>query len=164
MSPHDPQPLHEQSAAQLGFGKLSVGFQGRVMHYLAQGPYDATLMAGAKRAAQLAVKRWPADGRYVSLMELRGALYMDAAGLQEFRETVGAFIDRSAVPLATVVLVAPGGEDAPMVSSMVEIWRLSRPVHLFTDGAAAWRQINQILSAARLPEQGAPLSGEAAAE
>ncbi len=156
MSTPDFTPLHEQPDAPAGFGRLSVSFQGRVMHYVAYGPFDATLMEGGKRAAQMVANRVPADGRYLSLMELRGALFMDAAGLQEFRETVGAFIARSVVPLATILLVPPGSQDAEMLRPMLEIYRQSRPVHLYTDAASAWAQVNALLVAAALPAQPAP--------
>jgi hypothetical protein len=152
MCPPDPTPLHEQPDTQ-GFGRVSVGFQGRVMHYIAQGPFDAALMAAAKRATNIAVGRIPADRLYVSLMEFRWPLLMDEGGRREFDETVSGFVTRRTLPLATILLVAPGDEEAPMVLDMAGVYRQSRPTQIFTDAAAAWAAVNAVLRAAGLPEQ-----------
>ena len=69
-----PTPLYEQPDAY-GFGRVTVGFLDRVMHYIAQGPFDATLMAAAKRGTNIAAERIPADRRYVSLMEFFANLH-----------------------------------------------------------------------------------------
>jgi hypothetical protein len=148
-------PLHELPDTH-GFGRVTVGFLGRVMHYIAQGPFDAALMAAAKRGTNIAGERIPADRRYVSLMEFRRPLGLDDEGLREFRETVGGFVQRQTVPLATVLLVAPGDEDAPMVLDMAAIYRQSRPCHVCTDAALAWREVNRVLREAGLPEQPLP--------
>lgn len=148
-------PLHEQPDA-VGFGRVTVGFLGRVMHYIAQGPFDAALMAAAKRGTNIAGERIPADRRYVSLMEFRRPLGLDDEGLREFKETVGGFVQRQTVPLATLLLVAPGDEDAPMVTAMVDIYRQSRPCQVFTDPQAAWAEVNRRLNMAGLPEQPFP--------
>jgi hypothetical protein len=148
-------PLHEQPDTH-GFGRVTVGFLGRVMHYIAQGPFDAALMAAAKRGTNIAAERIPADRRYVSLMEFRRPLGLDDEGLREFKETVGGFVQRQTVPLATILLVAPGDEDAPMVRDMSAIYRQSRPCQVCTDAAAAWDEVNRVLREAGLPEQPCP--------
>jgi hypothetical protein len=148
-------PLHEQPDTH-GFGRVTVGFLGRVMHYIAQGPFDAALMAAAKRGTNIAAERIPADRRYVSLMEFRRPLGMDDEGLREFKETVGGFVQRQTVPLATILLVAPGDEDAPMVLDMAAIYRQSRPCQVCTHAAAAWHEVNRVLREAGLPEQPLP--------
>lgn len=148
-------PLYEQPDAH-GFGRVTVGFIGRVMHYVAQGPFDAALMAAAKRGSNVAAERIPADRRYVSLMEFRRPLGLDDDGLREFKETVGGFITRQTVPLATILLVAPGDEDAPMVLAMAAVYRLSRPLQVCTSAADAWAAVNGVLRAAGLPEQPQP--------
>jgi len=148
-------PLHEQPDTH-GFGRLTVGFLGRVMHYVAQGPFDAALMAAAKRGSNIAAERIPADRRYVSLMEIRRPLGLDAEGLREFKETVGGFVQRQTVPLATILLVAPGDEDAPMVMDMAAIYRQSRPCVICGDVASAWAEVNRVLREAGLPEQPLP--------
>ncbi|HEY8880410.1 MAG TPA: hypothetical protein VIN03_22765 [Roseateles sp.] len=148
-------PLHEQPDSH-GFGRVTVGFLGRVMHYIAQGPFDVTLMAAAKRGSNIAAERIPGDRRYVSLMEFRRPLGMDDEGLREFKETVGGFVQRQTVPLATILLVAPGDEDAPMVLDMAAIYRLSRPCEVCTDVATAWAAVNRVLREAGLPEQPLP--------
>ncbi len=153
--PSDDAPLHEQPDTQ-GFGRVTVGFEGRVMHYIAQGPFDAALMAAAKRGTNIAAARIPADRRYVSLMEFRRPLLIDDSGLREFKETVSGFVARQTVPLATVLLVAPGDDDAPMVMEMTAIYRLSRPCLVFTSAAPAWAEVNRVLRAAGLPEQALP--------
>lgn len=155
MNSADNTPLYEQPDAH-GFGRVTVGFLGRVMHYVAQGPFDAALMAAAKRGANIAAERIPADRRYVSLMEFRRPLGMDDEGLREFKETVGGFVQRQTVPLATILLVAPGDEDAPMVLDMAAIYRRSRPFQVCTDPAAAWAEVNRVLREAGLPEQPLP--------
>lgn len=155
MSTSGPTPLYEQPDAH-GFGRVTVGFIGRVMHYIAQGPLDAALMAAAKRGTNIAAERIPADRRYVSLMEFRRPLGLDDAGLRELEETVGGFIDRQTVPLATIVLVTPGDEDAPMVQDMAAIYRRSRPFIVCTDARAAWAEVNRVLSEAGLPAQALP--------
>lgn len=155
MSAADTPPLYEQPDAH-GFGRVTVGFMGRVMHYIAQGPFDAALMAAAKRGTNIAAERIPADRRYVSLMEFRRPLGMDDDGLREFRETVGGFVARRTVPLATLLLVAPDDEDDPMVRAMATIYRQSRPVQVCTSAAAAWAEVNRVLREAGLPEQPMP--------
>ncbi len=157
MNAPDTTPLYEQPDAH-GFGRVTVGFLGRVMHYIAQGPFDATLMAAAKRGTNIAGERIPADRRYVSLMEFRRPLGLDDEGMREFKETVGGFVDRRTVPLATILLVAPGDEDAPMVLDMAAVYRLSRPCQVCTDVAAAWAEVNRVLREAGLPEQPLPPS------
>lgn len=157
MNTADNTPLHEQPDSH-GFGRVTVGFLGRVMHYIAQGPFDATLMAAAKRGTNIAAERIPADRRYVSLMEFRRPLGMDDEGLREFKETVGGFVQRQTVPLATILLVAPGDEDAPMVLDMAAVYRQSRPFQVCTDAAAAWVEVNRVLREAGLPEQPLPES------
>lgn len=155
MNAPDSTPLYEQPDTH-GFGRVTVGFIGRVMHYIAQGPFDAALMAAAKRGTNIAAERIPADRRYVSLMEFRRPLGMDEEGMREFKETVGGFVQRRTVPLATILLVAPGDEDAPMVLDMAAVYRLSRPCHVCTDATAAWAEANRALRAAGLPEQPFP--------
>ena len=150
-------PLHEQPDTY-GFGRVTVGFLGRVMHYIAQGPFDAALMAAAKRGTNIAAERIPADKCYVSLMEFRRPLGMDDEGLREFKETVGGFVERQTVPLATILLVAPGDEDASMVLDMAAVYRRSRPFHVCTDATAAWTEVNRVLREAGLPEQALPQS------
>ena len=157
MNSPDSTPLYEQPDAQ-GFGRVTVGLRGRVMHYIAQGPFDAALMAAAKRGTNIAAERIPPDRRYVSLMEFRRPLGMDEEGLREFKETVGGFVRRQTVPLATILLVAPGDEDAPMVLDMAAVYRQSRPFHVCTDSATAWGEVNRVLREAGLPEQLAPSS------
>jgi hypothetical protein len=159
MCPPDTTPLHEQPDTQ-GFGRVSVGLQGRVMHYIAQGPFDASLMAAAKRATNIAAGRIPADRRYVSLMEFRWPLLMDDGGRREFNETVNGFVDRQTLPLATILLVAPGDEEAPMVLDMAAVYRQSRPFQICTDAATAWHEVNAVLRAAGLPEQPLPAQAE----
>ena len=148
-------PLHEQPDTH-GFGRLTVGFLGRVMHYVAQGPFDAALMAAAKRGSNMAAERIPSDRRYVSLMEFRRPLGLDEEGLREFKETVGGFVQRQTVPLATILLVAPGDEDAPMVLDMAAIYRQSRPCVICSDTVGAWAEVNRVLREAGLPEQPLP--------
>ena len=157
MSAPAPSPLHEQPDFH-GFGRVTVGLMGRVMRYVAQGPFDAALMAAAKRGTNAAAERIPADRRYVSLMEFHPPLGLDADGLHEFKETVGGFVERQTVPLATILLVAPGDEDAPMVRDMTAIYQRSRPVVVCTDAAAAWAEVNRVLREAGLPEQAGPAS------
>ena len=157
MNAPDSTPLYEQPDAH-GFGRVTVGFLGRVMHYIAQGPFDAALMAAAKRGTNIAAERIPADRRYVSLMEFRRPLGLDDEGLREFKETVGGFVQRQTVPLATILLVAPGDEDAPMVLDMADIYRKSRPCQVCTDVDSAWAAVNQVLREAGLPEQPLPES------
>lgn len=155
--PDAPTPLYEQPDIY-GFGRVTVGFEGRVMHYIAQGPFDAALMAAAKRGTNIAAERIPADRRYVSLMEFRRPLGMDDEGLREFKETVGGFVERQTVPLATILLVAPGDEDAPMVLDMEAVYRRSRPFQVCMDATAAWDEVNRVLREAGLPEQPYPQS------
>lgn len=155
MSSSGPTPLYEQPDAH-GFGRVMVGFIGRVMHYVAQGPLDAALMAAAKRGTNIAAERIPADRRYVSLMEFRRPLGLDDEGLRELEETVGGFVARQTVPLTTVLLVAPGDEDAPMVQDMAAIYRRSRPFIVHSDPVAAWAEVNRVLREAGLPEQAMP--------
>lgn len=147
-------PLHEQPDTH-GFGRVTAGFEGRVMHYVAQGPFDAALMAAGKRCTNIAAERMPADRRYVSLMEFRRPLGMDDDGLREFKETVGGFVERRIVPLATVLLLAPGDDEHPMVRTMTEVYQCSRPVVVCTEAAAAWAAVNRVLRDAGLPEQAA---------
>lgn len=155
MIPPDPTPLNESPETH-GFGRVTVGFQGRVMHYIAQGPFDAALMAAAKRGTNSAAVRIPADKRYVSLMEFRPPLGMDPEGVREFKETVGGFVDRQIAPLATILLVAPCDERHPMVLDMAAVYRLSRPLFICTTASDAWTAVNRVLHEAQLPQQPVP--------
>ncbi|MBI3346749.1 MAG: hypothetical protein HY020_05995 [Burkholderiales bacterium] len=155
MTQPDPTPLHEQPDTQ-GFGRVSVGLQGRVMHYIAQGPFDAALMAAANRGTHIAAARIPADGRYVSLMDFRRPLLIDEGGMREFNETVASFVTRRTLPLATILLIAPGDEDTPMVRHMVSVYRQSRPTRVCTDAAAAWAEVDRTLGEAGLPAHAVP--------
>lgn len=155
MNPPDATPLHEHPDIR-GFGRVTVGLEGRVMHYIAQGPFDAALMAAAKRGTNIAAERIPADRRYVSLMEFRRPLLIDDSGLREFRETVSGFVARQTVPLATILLVAPGDEAAQMVLDMAAVYRQSRPFHVFNSAERAWAEVNRVLRTAGLPEQALP--------
>jgi len=155
MIPPGTPPLHELPDTQ-GFGRVTVGFQGRVMHYIAQGPFDAALMAAAKRGSNIAAERIPADKRYVSLMEFRPPLGMDLEGLREFKETVGGFVERQIAPLATILLVAPCDEEHPMVLAMAAVYRLSRPLFVCTQASDAWTAVNRVLHEAQLPVQPVP--------
>lgn len=155
MNSADNTPLYEQPDAH-GFGRVTAGFLGRVMLYVAQGPFDAALMAAAKRGSQIAAERIPADRRYVSLMQIRRPLGMDDEGRREFNETVDSFVQRQTVPLATILLVAPGDEDAPMVLDIAAIFRQTRPCEVCTDIATAWSAVNRVLREAGLPEQPLP--------
>jgi hypothetical protein len=113
-------------------------------------------MAAGKRATNIAVARMPADRRYVSLMEFRWPLLMDDGGRLEFNETVNGFVMGRTVPLATILLVAPGNEEVQMVVDMAAVYRQSRPVQICIDPVAAWQAVNAVLRAADLPEQPAP--------
>lgn len=68
MRPIPTPPL--QRRVHPSFGRVSVGVQGRVMMSIAEGPFDAGLMAAVKRAIALAGKRLPADRRFGDLLKL----------------------------------------------------------------------------------------------
>ena len=88
MSPTPALPPSRRPVFATHFGRVSVGVQGRVMMSVAEGPFDAELMAATKRAIALAGKRLPADRRVGDLLEIRGSLQMDADALAALREEI----------------------------------------------------------------------------
>lgn len=138
------------------FGRVSVGVHGRVMVSVAEGPFDAELMAAVKRAVALAGKRLPADRRFGDLLEIRGNLLMDSDALARLRESIDAFASRGIVALSTVFLVQPGIPGIERLPALMDIWRTSRPVRRANDFASAWALVNADLVAAGLPPQAVP--------
>lgn len=142
--------------ARRGFGRISVGVYGRVMMSVAEGPFDADLMAAARRAIALAGKRLPPDHRYGDLLEIRGNLRMDADALDQLRASIDSFASRGLVAISTVFLVRsdiPGIERLP---ALMDIWRASRPVRRADRFETAWAWVNADLMAAGLPPQAPP--------
>jgi hypothetical protein len=138
------------------FGRVSVGVQGRVMMSVAEGPFDAELMAATKRAIALAGKRLPADRRFGDLLEIRGSLQMDANALAQLRKSINAFASRGVVAISTVFLVRPGIPGIERLPALMDIWRASRPVRRADNFEAAWALVNADLAAAGLPTQAPP--------
>ncbi|NCT83176.1 MAG: hypothetical protein GXC94_08545 [Comamonadaceae bacterium] len=139
------------------FGRVSVGVHGRVMLSIAEGPFDAELMAATRRAIALAGKRLPADRRFGDLLEIRGSLQMDAAALDALRTSIDSFASRGLVAISTVFLVRPGIPGIERLPAMMDIWRASRPVRRADSFEAAWALVNADLAAAGLPTQAPPV-------
>ncbi|MCY4752762.1 hypothetical protein [Pelomonas aquatica] len=154
MRPIPTPPL--QRRVHPSFGRVSVGVQGRVMMSIAEGPFDAGLMAAVKRAIALAGKRLPADRRFGDLLEIRGSLEMNADALAELRASIHSFSDRGVVAISTVFLVRPGIPGIERLPALMDIWRSSRPVRRADDFDAAWALVNADLAAAGLPTQAPP--------
>jgi len=123
---------------------------------LAEGPFDAPLMAAVKRAVALAGKRLPADRRFGDLLEIRGSLQMDADALAELRASIDAFGSRGIVAVSTVFLVRPGIPGIERLPALMDIWRASRPVRRADNFDVAWALVNADLAAAGLPTQEPP--------
>jgi hypothetical protein len=156
MSPSPALPPSRHPVVKPSFGRVSVGVHGRVMVSLAEGPFDAPLMAAVKRAIALAGKRLPADRRFGDLLEIRGSLQMDADALAELRASINAFGSRGIVPVSTVFLVRPGIPGIERLPALMDIWRASRPVRRADNFDAAWALVNADLAAAGLPTQDPP--------
>jgi hypothetical protein len=148
MSTGPALPPSRHAVAKPSFGRVSVGVHGRVMVSIAEGPFDAPLMAAVKRAIALAGKRLPADRRFGDLLELRGSLQMDADALAELRASI--------VAVSTVFLVRPGIPGIERLPALMDIWRASRPVRRADNFDAAWALVNADLAAAGLPTQDPP--------
>lgn len=157
MRPMPALPL--QKRARPSFGRVSVGVHGRVMMSMAEGPFDAELMAAVKRAIALAGKRLPADRRFGDLLEIRGSLEMDADALAQLRASIHSFSDRGIVAVSTVFLVRPGIAGIERLPALMDIWRSSRPVRRAGDFDSAWALVNADLAAAGLPPQAPPPRG-----
>lgn len=138
------------------FGRVSVGVYGRVMMSVAEGPFDAELMAATRRAIALAGKRLPADRRFGDLLEIRGSLQMDADALGALRASIDSFASRGIVALSTVFLVRAGIAGIERLPALMDIWRASRPVRRADSFDAAWALVNADLAAAGLPTQAPP--------
>ena len=149
-------PLSRRTAPKHSFGRVSVGVYGRVMMSVAEGPFDAALMAATKRAIALAGKRLPADRRFGDLLEIRGNLLMDSDALAQLRASINAFGSRGIVAVSTVFLVAPGIPGIERLPALMDIWRASRPVRRADNFDAAWALVNADLAAAGLPTQAPP--------
>lgn len=149
-------PLSRRMTPKPSFGRVSVGVYGRVMMSVAEGPFDAALMAATKRAIALAGKRLPADRRFGDLLEIRGNLLMDADALAQLRASIDAFGSRGIVAVSTVFLVAPGIPGIERLPALMDIWRASRPVRRADNFDAAWALVNADLAAAGLPTQAPP--------
>ena len=156
MSPSPTLPPSRRPAPRPSFGRVSVGVQGRVMMSVAEGPFDAELMAATKRAIALAGKRLPVDRRFGDLLEIRGSLQMNAEALAELRASIDSFASRGLVAISTVFLVAPGIPGIERLPALMDIWRASRPVRRADSFAAAWALVNADLVAAGLPPQDPP--------
>ena len=149
-------PPFRRPGPRRSFGRVSVGVQGRVMMSVAEGPFDAELMAAAQRAIALAGKRLPADRRFGDLLEIRGSLQMDADALAQLRASIDSFASRGLVAVSTVFLVQPGIPGIERLPALMDIWRASRPVRRADNFEAAWALVNADLAAAGLPTQPAP--------
>ena len=159
--PHRPPglpvpPVMREPAPRSSFGRISVGVVGRVMMSVAEGPFDASLMAAAKRAIALAGKRLPADRRFGDLVEIRTTLQMDGDALAQLRATIDAFGSRGIVAVSTVFLVPPGLPGIERLPALMDIWRASRPVRRAETFSEAWALVNADLIAAGLPPQDPP--------
>jgi len=149
-------PPSRRRAPTTSFGRVSVGVRGRVMMSIAEGPFDADLMAATKRAIALAGKRLPADRRFGDLLEIRGSLRMDADALAQLRASIESFSKRGLVAISTVFLVQPGIPGIERLPALMDIWRASRPVRRADNFEAAWALVNADLKAAGLPPQEPP--------
>lgn len=156
MSPSPTLPPSRRPAFRSSFGRVSVGVQGRVMMSVAEGPFDAELMAATKRAIALAGKRLPADRRFGDLVEIRRSLQMDADALAALRASIDLFGSRGLVAVSTVFLVEPGIPGIERLPALMDIWRASRPVRWADSFDAAWALVNADLQAAGLPPQVPP--------
>ncbi|MGM9482703.1 hypothetical protein ACS5PN_16030 [Roseateles sp. NT4] len=156
MSPAPVLPPSRHPVVKPSFGRVSVGVHGRVMVSMAEGPFDAPLMAAVKRAIALAGKRLPADRRFGDLLEIRGSLQMDSDALQELRRSIDAFGSRGIVAVSTVFLVRPGIPGIERLPALMDIWRASRPVRRADNFESAWALVNADLAAAGLPPQEPP--------
>jgi hypothetical protein len=157
MSSGPALPPSRHPVVKPSFGRVSVGVHGRVMVSIAEGPFDAPLMAAVKRAVALAGKRLPADRRFGDLLEIRGSLQMDADALEELRASIDAFGSRGIVSLSTVFLVRPGIPGIERLPALMDIWRASRPVRRADNFESAWALVNADLAAVGLPTQEPPV-------
>lgn len=148
-----------QRRARPSYGRVSVSVYGRVMMSMAEGPFDAGLMAATKRAIALAGKRLPADRRFGDLVEIRGSLEMNADALAELRASIHSFSKLGVVAISTVFLVRPGISGIERLPALMDIWRASRPVRRANDFDSAWALVNADLAAAGLPPQDPPSRG-----
>jgi len=149
-------PPSRRPAARSSFGRVSVGVQGRVMMSIAEGPFDAELMAATKRAIALAGKRLPADRRFGDLLEIRRSLQMDADALAALRASIDSFARMGITAISTVFLVPPGLPGIERLPALMDIWRASRPVRRADTFEAAWALVNADLIAAGLSPQEPP--------
>ncbi|MBI3346751.1 MAG: hypothetical protein HY020_06005 [Burkholderiales bacterium] len=156
MSASPTLPPSRRPALRRSFGRVSVGVQGRVMMSVAEGPFDAELMAATRRAIALAGKRLPADRRFGDLLEIRGSLQMDADALTQLRASIDSFASRGLVAISTVFLVRPGIPGIERLPALMDIWRASRPVRRADNFEVAWALVNADLAAAGLPTQEPP--------
>lgn len=156
MRPLPNLPTSRRPAAQASFGRVSVGVQGRVMMSVAEGPFDAELMAATKRAIALAGKRLPVDRRFADLLEIRASLQMEANALAELRASIDSFTRHGIVAISTVFLVPRGIAGIERLPALMDIWRRSRPVRRADTFEAAWALVNADLIAAGLPPQEPP--------
>ncbi|MFG6467985.1 hypothetical protein [Roseateles sp. BYS87W] len=156
MSTSPALPPARRPALRPSFGRVSVGVYGRVMMSVAEGPFDADLMAATRRAISLAGKRLPQDRRFGDLVEIRGSLQMDANALAQLRAGIDSFARHGIVALSTVFLVPPGLPGIERLPALMDIWRQSRPVRRADSFAAAWALVNADLAAAGLPTQAPP--------
>ncbi|MGQ3114160.1 MAG: hypothetical protein ACT6RQ_01285 [Hydrogenophaga sp.] len=156
MSTTPALPPSRRSTPRASFGRVSVGVYGRVMLSIAEGPFDAALMAATRRAIALAGKRLPADRRFGDLLEIRGNMQMDGDALAQLRASIDSFASRGIVALSTVFLVHPGIPGIERLPALMDIWRASRPVRRADSFDAAWALVNADLIAAGLPPQEPP--------
>lgn len=123
---------------------------------VAEGPFDAQLMAATQRAIALAGKRLPADRRFGDLLEIRSSLQMDADALAALRASIDSFARMGITAISTVFLVPPGLPGIERLPAVMDIWRASRPVRRADSFETAWALVNADLIAAGLPPQEPP--------
>ncbi|RZJ10297.1 MAG: hypothetical protein EOP39_09090 [Rubrivivax sp.] len=156
MTPTPFLPPSRRYVPRSSFGRVSIGVLGRVMMSVAEGPFDAELMAATKRAIAVAGRRLPADRRFGDLLEIRGSLQMNADALAELRASIDSFAARGLVAISTVFLVPPGLPGIERLPALMDIWRASRPVRRAENFESAWELVNADLTAAGLPTQAPP--------
>lgn len=126
-------------------GEARVQVRGRVMHFTAQGPWNAELMDALNRTLGQAVTELPPDGRFVDIIEVHGSALMTPDALARLQRLVDDAVARGYGSKATALVMADDVEGrALMLPKLLAVYQGSRPVSVHNGLAEAEALLSEL--------------------
>jgi hypothetical protein len=120
-------------------GDATVAVQGRVMRFVASGPWNVEFVNALWRAMVKAAAQLPPDGRYVDLIEIRHSALMTPEALAALHQAIDTAVARGFNAQATALVLAPDVEGrALMLPKLQRIYSRHRPVSVHDTVDEAW--------------------------